>query len=333
MTENADADRGADIAAEIGTGPYRRAIPPAATESRWAAADGTQIRRLDWNVPAGIQPRGSILFMPGRGDFYEKYLETLAHWHLMGWNIVSSDWRWQAGSGRLGGDQHTGHVDDFGTWVADLAVLWADFRANTPGPHVLIGHSMGGHLVLRALAEGVVDPDALVLSAPLLGMHGLGLPSPALHWIARRIVALGRPERRAWRVSEKPGSPADKRIQLLTHDAGRYQDEQFWLETRPELEMGPASWGWLERALASICVLQASGMLEHITTPVHIIATRADALVSYTAIAREVRRLPHGELTSFGRDAAHELLREVDPIRDACLSAIDGFFDRVVPVS
>ena len=74
-------------------------------------------------------------------------------------------------------------------------------------------------------------------------------------------------------------------------------------------------------------------MLEHITTPVHIIATRADALVSYTAIAREVRRLPHGELTSFGRDAAHELLREVDPIRDACLSAIDGFFDRVVPVS
>jgi len=319
--------------AATATKPYRRAIPPHVIESRWTATDGTRIRRLCWKVPAGIPSRGSLLFLPGRGDFYEKYLETLAHWHLAGWNIASSDWRGQAGSGRLGDDQHTGHIDDFATWVADLAVLWRDFCATMPGPHVLVGHSMGGHLVLRALAEGVVDPQALVLSAPLLGMHGLGLPSAALHRIARGIVALGRPQRRAWRVSEKPGSPAERRIMLLTHDSGRYADEQWWLQQRPELMMGPASWGWVERALASICRLQTPGMLEHITTPVQIIATRADRLVSYAAIAREVARLPQGELVSFGREAAHELLREQDAIRDACLAAIDRFLGRVVPMA
>ncbi|MFM2302401.1 MAG: hypothetical protein RLZZ84_2137, partial [Pseudomonadota bacterium] len=51
----------------------RRAIPPAAVESHWQAADGHALRRIDWPVPAG-SAKGSLLFLPGRGDFYEKYL-------------------------------------------------------------------------------------------------------------------------------------------------------------------------------------------------------------------------------------------------------------------
>ena len=87
----------------------RRAIPPQARESRWLAADGWPIRRIDW---AG-GGKGSILFLPGRGDFYEKYLETLDHWHALGWHVTASDWPGQAGSGRLGADAVTGHIEHF----------------------------------------------------------------------------------------------------------------------------------------------------------------------------------------------------------------------------
>ena len=34
----------------------------------------------------------------------------------------------------------------------------------------LVGHSMGGHLCLRAVAERQVRPDALILSAPMLAV-------------------------------------------------------------------------------------------------------------------------------------------------------------------
>jgi len=146
----------------------RRAIPPSATESRWFAPDHYPIRRIDWPGTAGAARRGSLLFLPGRGDSYEKYLETLDHWHAQGWRVTASDWRGQAGSGRLGLDAVTGHVSDFAIWVDDLAALWVQWRAATPGPHVVAGHSMGGHLVLRAVAEGRIDPDAVVLSAPML---------------------------------------------------------------------------------------------------------------------------------------------------------------------
>ncbi|MDE2404498.1 MAG: alpha/beta hydrolase [Sphingomonadales bacterium] len=307
----------------------RRSIAASLRESTWTAADGQVLRRIDG---AGKAPsRGALLFLPGRGDCYEKYLETLGQWQAAGWDVTALDWRGQAGSGRAGLDALTGHVDDFAVWVADLAAFWREWRAGSPGPHVLVAHSMGGHLALRAVAEGAVDPRALVLSAPMLGLHGLGLPTRVLGRFARIMAALGDPRRPAWRDSEKPGAHFATRMRLLTHDAARYADEDFWRAARPELAMGPASWGWVRAALDSIARLDAPGVLEAVTIPVLLLGTRCDRLVRYRAIARAAARLPHGELLTFGRECRHEVLREVDPVRARALQAIDEFLDRTAP--
>lgn len=307
----------------------RRAIPAEAVEARWALPDGQTLRRIDWPVPDS--PRGSLLFMPGRGDAYEKYLETLSHWAGQGWRVTAADWRGQAGSGRLGADQVTGHIDDFGIWIADLAAFWQDWRAATPGPHVLVGHSMGGHLTLRALAEGWVDPDALVLSVPMLGFAGPPLPGWLLHTAARVMAGLGDRRRPAWKWSEKPGEVPLDRVNLLTHDPDRYADELWWRNHRPELVMGPGSWGWMERGFASMSGLFRPGVLEAIQTPVLLLGVTGDKLVSYAAIEQAARRLPHGELLRFGEEAYHEVLRESDPVRDRALAGIAEFLDRCAP--
>ncbi len=305
----------------------RRAIPPAARESVWHARDGHAIRRIDW--PSG--GRGSILFFPGRGDAYEKYLETLEEWHRAGWRVTAADWRGQAGSGRLGRDAVTGHIADFAIWLDDLAAFWADWVAEVPGPHVLAAHSMGGHLALRGVAQGYAAPDALVLSAPMTAVKSPPLPLALLHGAARAMCALGDPMRPAWKWSEKPGELPVGRIDLLTHDPARYADEAFWRETRPELVMGPASWRWVERAYASSQALEAPGVLEAVETPVLILSTRIDALVSHAASVRAARRLPHGELVEFGPEARHEILRETDAVRARAMAAIADFLDRCAP--
>lgn len=311
--------------------PARREIPATAHESRWALPDGHLLRRIDW--PQGT--RGSILFMPGRGDAYEKWLETLDGWAQQGWGVTSADWRGQAGSGRLGADATTGHVPDFGIWVDDYAALWADWTASTPGPHVAVAHSMGGQIVLRAVAEGRVKPDALVLSAPMLGIHPAWIPSGVLHKVARVIARLGDPRRPAWKGGEKPGQKAGAqpraRSLLLTHDDSRYDDEDWWRLARPAIAMGPASWGWIERALASIHGLERRGVLEAVQVPVLLLGTSIDGLVSWRAIRRAARRLPKGELVAFGSECRHEILREVDPVRRRALDAIRDFLDRVAP--
>lgn len=319
---------------DMAGGIDRRAIPPAATEAVWHAADGHAIRRIDWpgvaggDVPDG--PRGSILFLPGRGDFYEKYLESLDYWHGEGWRVTALDWRGQGGSGRLSGHPDIGHVADFSVWLDDLAAFWKDWIATTPAPHVIIGHSMGGHLVLRSVAEKRINPVAVVLSAPMLGFLTPG-PNRLLHKVAEAMCRFGDPERMAWKISEKPGTTIAARSTLLTHDEARYADEAHWKAERPFLGMGPGSWRWVERGYASMLAMDAPGVLESVEQPVLLLSARYDGLVSSRAIERAARRLPRAQLVVWGREARHELLREVDAVRDKVMWTIDDFLDRLAP--
>lgn len=268
--------------------------------------------------------------MPGRGDFYEKYLESFEHWRGQGWQVTAADWRGQAGSGRLGADPVTGHVDDFAHWIVDLAAFWREWSAEGDGPRVLVGHSMGGHLALRAVADGVLDPlpSAVVLSAPMLDVLPERVPLILRQAIARAKCATGDPRRPAWKWSERPGEVPKLRQHLLTHDDTRYADELWWRNARPELVMGPGSWGWVKGALASIRGLESPGVLEAVQTPIFIIATTADRLVGTRAIRRAQARLPRAQALWFGAEAAHEILREVDPVRQRALAEIDQFLER-----
>lgn len=303
----------------------RRVVPAGAIESNWFAADRHPLRRIDWVPP---HAKGSILFLTGRGDFYEKYIEAMARWHDRNWAVSAFDWRGQGGSGRLGSDPYTGHVEDFGIWVEDLRQFWHEWVSTQPGPHFVIGHSMGGHLALRATAQGAIKPKALVLSAPMLGLRDGNMPDWLMHAAARVMCRLGDPRRPAWKWSDKPGQPPDSRGDLLTHDADRYADELWWREQRPELVMGPGSWRWIERAYASMQWLARDAVLASIQIPVLLLATDQDALVSFKAIARAALRLPHCELINFADRARHEILREADPVRTEALDRIDAFLAR-----
>lgn len=316
----------------------RRAIPAEAREGTWLAADGWAIRRIDWPRPSGTvggtvggTARGSILFLPGRGDCYEKYLETLDQWHRGGWHVTALDWRGQAGSGRLGADGVTGHIDDFSTWTADLAAFWADWHGQTPGPHVVIGHSMGGHLALRTIAEGGIAPAAAVLSAPMLGFAAALLPDAVMHQAAKLMASLRDRRRPAWKWSERPGETADARADLLTHDQERYADEIWWRNHRPETAMGPGSWGWVERAYASMRWLAGPAVLARVTCPVLLLCVDYDRLVGAKSTERVAGFLPKGQLVHYGAEARHEILREVDAVRDKVLAEIDTFLSRVAP--
>src|SRR3954464_11748390 len=146
----------------------RRAVPAEAKLSTWAASDGWRLRRIDWAQPPGAKARGSLLFAGGRGDFLEKYLEIQQHWFARGWNVTAFDWRGQGGA-RAGVDGAA--ADSFDAMVGDLAGLAADWRGAFPAPHVAVGHSMGGHLLLRGLAERALAVDAAVLVAPMLAIN------------------------------------------------------------------------------------------------------------------------------------------------------------------
>ena len=103
----------------------------------------------------------------------------------------------------------------------------------------------------------------------------------------------------------KPRALPVDRIGLLTQDEPRYADELWWREARPEIAMGPGSWGWVASAFGSMRGLQRPGLLERVQQPVLILAADRDRLVDNRAIERAAQRLPHAELVRFGAGARH----------------------------
>ena len=304
----------------------RRAYPADATIGVWPARDGWPLRTFDWPAtPDAGGQRGSLLFLPGRGDFFEKYLESLAHWHAAGWTIGAIDWRGQAGSGRLNEGATVGDIDDFGRYIADIGAYWAEWTARTPGPHVIVCHSMGGHLSLRAMAERAVTPDAAVLVAPMLGLQS-PIGPPGGEWLARMMARLGNPARAAWKHNEKPHTTRSRR-ELLTHDQSRYDDEQWWQGEDARLFTGPPSWRWLAGAFASTRALRDSLDLAPLKTPVLMLVAEADRLVDPRAALAVAAQLPDVRVVRFGSESAHEILREEDRVRDRALAEIDAFLD------
>jgi lysophospholipase len=304
----------------------RRSYPTDSTVGRFVLPDGWELRTFERPI---ADARGSILWLGGRGDIFEKYLESLDAWHRAGWHVGSFDWRGQGGSGRVLPDPWVGHIDDFATWIDDLAAFWRDWTARTPGPHVLMGHSMGGHLVLRALVERCVDPAAVVLSAPMLGFGGR---TPAVIGnAAARLLGKLMPHRSAWKQNERPAPVNASRQAFLTHDLARYDDEMWWKDEVAGLALGPPSWGWMAAAARSYAVIDRAGAVEAVDVPVLVVATDGDLLVSPQAIHATVARLRRGELLMFDAGSAHEVLREADRYRDEAMARIAAFLDREVP--
>lgn len=310
----------------------RRTIPATMRIAPWPAPDGWPLRRFGWPASPAMAPRGSALFVGGRGDFIEKYLETLHHLHGRGWSLTGFDWRGQGGSGRFLADRTIGHTADFAPLVEDAAAFAAQWLAETPGPHVIVGHSMGGHLLLRLLAERSLPVDAAILVAPMLGLQTAPLPYWAARLIARGAAAIGLAERPAWSEGERPELLEAQRRRNLTHCPERYADEGWWRSAAPENMVGPPTWGWLRAATRSIDGLMMPGVLEQVRTPIQILATPRDRLVSPAAIERAAARLPDAVLTMFP-DGAHELLREVDAVRLAVFAAMDAFLDARAPAA
>jgi alpha-beta hydrolase superfamily lysophospholipase len=125
-----------------------------------------QLAVYDWALPAS-QPLGTVILVHGLGEHAGRYGEVAAHLHQWGFAVRAYD---QQGHGQSEGAR--GDLLRPGSLQADLCRVIDDTRQHPSLqglPLILLGHSMGGLVVARTLAEGLRPVDAAVLSSPALG--------------------------------------------------------------------------------------------------------------------------------------------------------------------
>jgi lysophospholipase len=295
--------------------------PKGAVFSDWEAPDGMALRRMDWPAVGRGKRRGSQVFVSGRCDFIERYQATYAHVRAAGWSVTAFDWRGQGGS-RGPGEEKT--WAGFDVLIDDLDALIADWRAAGPAPHVVLGHSMGGHLLLRTIIDRKPALDAVILTAPMLQVNSAPIPIRVAPDIADTMYWLGFGRVPMWKTPPSMLLPGGRRNRNLTGSPERYADELHWWGVEPGYNIGPPSFGWMRAAFRSRAATFTPEKLAAVDLPILIIGADKDRLVSAAAIREAAALLPHAELEMMP-DARHEILRDADPVRDRALARIEAF--------
>lgn len=296
-------------------------LPEGAVAVAVKTRDGVTLRAM-----TAVQEvsRGTVVVIGGRGDYMERYFETMRDLMARGFSVAALDVRGQGGSQRPLSNPYRNHVRSFSDHDEDLRAFMSQVVLPTcPGPYFAIGHSTGGNILIRALPKRNWFART-VATAPLIGLLYGGWPVPVAHilvflathaglgWMflpGQRKVPLGR--------DDFPGNP-------LTSDPVRWARDSGTLEVAPQLGTGAPTFSWLRAALKSTRMLRRMDRRTRLQSPLLVIAAGLDQVVDNQAIRRFAKNVPGVSLVSIA-EAQHEILTEADPIREQFFAAFEAF--------
>lgn len=288
--------------------------------------DGTRIRIGHWPSATGGDRR--LVLCHGRTEFLEKYAETIGELTARGFEVWSMDWRGQGASDRMLKNPHKGHIDRFDRYLADLAWFFDTVIGAHGGGTVLMAHSMGGHITLRAVLEGIVKPDRFILSAPMVDLPMRGVGRSATSGLSRVMTGIGLGGQYVFGKGDYDPDRMTFDGNPLTGDRKRFDAIHTAIAANPAVALGGPTFGWLNAALRSIDILQDLSRVSPRTCPILLYTALADTVVSVSAQTAIAGALPDCEQIQIA-DARHEILHETDAIRDQFWAAFDRFTARV----
>ena len=309
-------------------------IPPCAIVHDVVTHDGVHLRAAHWEPESQVcnQAQGIVCLLQGRGEFIEKYFETIANLRQRGFHVVAFDWRGQGGSARIlrqrGQDPiHKGHISDFALYQHDLDAVLAQVVGPLPAalPRFALCHSMGAAIALARAADPhhAKDFARIVALSPMIALAPSLAPSfasPIMRMGARIglggfFVPGGQRAVTAMRPFEE---------NRLTSDAQRFHRIRAVIEHAPWLAVGDPTVGWLAAAFRFMAQFTIPGFALRVVTPALVIAAGNDRIVSTAATERFSARLKIGNAIVLPH-ARHEILIENDDIRANFWAAFDAF--------
>ncbi|MEM9705857.1 MAG: alpha/beta hydrolase [Pseudomonadota bacterium] len=301
--------------------------PPGAAVSTFIANDGAKIRYAMFPKDGA---RASLVLLPGRAEFIEKYFEVIGDLHARGFNVAMMDWRGQGLSARNDEIGSAGHVDDFSLMVDDLerfleAIVSKQFRE----PLLFLTHSMGGAPTLQYLSDCGRAYAGAALCAPMTSILPEGVGRTGAGLLAQAASLLGFAKAGVPGISDQS---MDFEGNRLTSDAERHKRFADLQKAAPQAVTLAPTFGWVRAALDTCRDLHKPNRFEGLKTPIRIITAGEEAIVNGDDHAVIADRHPLIECVKID-GAQHEIMMETDDLRAAFWSAFDAFADAQLKAS
>jgi lysophospholipase len=298
--------------------PEHMLEPRGLTWGMATASDGTRLR---W---AKLQPdknHADCILVGGFCEFTEKYFETIHDLAQRGLSVWTFDWRAQGGSHRPASNPYRPQPRELARDVADLREITGLLGAKDR-PRIVVAHSMGAAIALKALAEQPTMFDAAVLCAPMLQVATAGLPVFVARIIAEAACTIGfsNSYMPGFNLSDVTTDPTPD-TSTTSHDPVRCKVMLSWFRARPALRMDGITFAWYRAALQQAREFRALGS---VATPLLFGVPGKDTFVDVRAIRTFATHQPTATLAEFPT-ARHELFHERDDIRMEWFAAIDQF--------
>lgn len=273
-------------------------------DSPISTSDGLRLYVKRW--PAAAGPHGQVLILHGLGEHIGRYGHVAAAMNGTGWSVTGFD---QRGHGRSEGPRGVlQHPQDL---LMDLARVIDVVRTAEPAPLVLLGHSMGGLVAARFVAEALAAQpapwsrrvDALVLSSPALdlGMSFLQRTMLSVLGAVAPVLPVNNGLKPGW-LSHDPAVVKAYVDDALTHDRVTARLVRFIVDSGSLVRQAAPSWA----------------------TPTLLLWAGADRCVAPAGSAAFAQAVPAAVVTSqVYPDLFHEIFNE--PGSAAVLARVTRF--------
>ncbi len=302
-------------------------VPSGASVRLIEGFDGARLRTAMWQPTRGPE-RGTVVVVPGRGEYIEKYFEVIADLRRRGFAVAIADLRGQGGSERLLANPRKGHVGAFTEYDRDLELFLREIVMPVlPPPYIALGHSLGGNILLRNAQDEASPFARMILVSPMIEVNRamLGSASPrSARLYAEAAGALGFGSAFVRGGSERPQEFADFEGNDLTSDHVRWSRNRAIVEAAADLALGSPTISWLRAALRSCAMLAHREYPKYVSVPMLLFAAGSDRIVSSQAIEDFAVDLKIGGHILMPA-SRHEILQENDDIRQRFWAAFDAY--------
>lgn len=300
--------------------------PEGAVEHWIEGRGGLKLRAL--LCPAlGGAPRGSVIICNGRTEFIEKYFEVIRELQARGFAVFTMDWRGQGLSGRELPNPLKGHFATLDDPIGDLFTALRLYGERLPKPHIVLAHSMGGGIALRALQSNKLQADGAVFCAPMWGIASLkGFAED----FAKFMHAIGAGHFFAPGVETKWKNEKFNKRNALTHDKERHARAMGLVSAEPRLQLAGPTLSWVAAAVEAFDAFQQPNALKHLRLPVMVISAGEESIVDNRSHEVVAPLLPNARRIVIA-GARHEIMMEQDNLRAQFWAAFDVIADQVAP--